>query len=399
MPTVPITDFDHHSADFAFHRDETLRGLREHSPIVWSKAYGGFWVVTSHELICKIMRDDVTFTVARGPDGSGGITIPENVNKPAVLPGEVDGERHEIYRRALSPYFAKSTIEGLVTHARDSVDGLLDIVEKMQSFDAMTDFARRVPQRVIYSYLGIEVEDPWELFEAVESIRMEPTASQAAETMHRLRTIVRKKRASGSDDVLGQLARSEDPPFDEEDLVNLCIGLILGGVRTTGDLIANCLWQLEIDREQRQHLMHDNGAIAPFVEECLRFYSPSVTIARTVTKPAEIGGVALKPGDRVLNVLYSANHDEARYGSDDKVSPGRKPAQHVAFGIGAHFCLGSWLARLEARVAIQRLLTRLPDYEIDRSGAVRGLQLGLRSYWDTLPARTAHRAARESEES
>ena len=210
---VTVVDFDHHSPEFAVSRDAILAELRSNSPIAWTENFGGFWVVTTHALITQIMRDDARFTVERTEHGRGGITIPESVNRLAILPGEVDGPRHELYRRALTPYFSKPQVETLADAVRTIVDELIDDMIAQGTFDAYNDFAREIPMRTLYGMLGIEVEDRWGLFDSIEEARRQPTEEFAGEISDRLLAMIRDKRENRTQDLLGVIANLEEPRF------------------------------------------------------------------------------------------------------------------------------------------------------------------------------------------
>jgi cytochrome P450 len=382
-----VVDFDHHSPEFARARDEVLTELRATSPIVWTERYGGFWVVTSHALIARIMRDDKRFTVERTASGGGGITIPENDYKPEIVPGEVDGRRHEAYRRALNPFFAKPHVETMAAYVRGVVDELIDKAGPAGEFDAFRDLAREIPMRAVYGYMAIgDIEDGWGLFDSIEEARKQPTPTFVGEVIDRLRAIIRQKREARTDDLLGRIATLEDPEFSEEDLLSLCVGLILGGVRTTGDLLGHAFWQLEVDRDLRARLRADPTLIPAAVAEFLRMFTPAFGLARTALEDVEVGGVTVKAGQRVLNAFHAGNHDPAVFPEPEKVDIDRTSGRHLAFGMGTHFCLGSWLARMEAQIALEQVLSRIPDYRIDLARCERSESLGLRNGWVSMPA-------------
>jgi cytochrome P450 len=378
-------DFDHHSAEFAANRADVLRRLRSDAPIAWSESHGGFWFVASHALICEILRNDSVFVVERFGDGSGGITIPENRNKPQLLPGEVDGERHDVYRSALNGYFSKARVETLRPFVEGVVDELLDGLIEAERFDAVAEFALLVPARAVLTYTGIIVDDTMDLYDAVEHARQQPTADEVKDVKARLVAIVAEKRASGARDVLGELVRLTDPVFSDEDLVGLMVGLILGGVRTTADMIAHAINHLDVDRAVRARLAANPDEIPTAVEELLRVHTPILGLARTAMSDIEVGGQQIHAGDRLLLGYWSANQDEAKYAHAETFDLDRSAAQHLTFGRGAHFCLGSWLARLELQVVVAKVIHRMPAYRIDRDRATFIESVGLRNAWTSLP--------------
>ena len=383
-----IIDFDHHSADFAANREAILEELRTTSPMAGTETHGGYWFVTSYPLICEILRNDDGFVVERAADGSGGITIPDNKDKAPLLPGELDGELHDTYRHALNPFFSKKQVETLRPFIEGVVEELTNHLLEIGQFDGVTDFAQQVPARAVLTYAGIQVEDTWDLYEAVALSREQPTADEVQAVIARLKAIIADKRRDGTDDLLGHLIQFTDPTFSDDDLVGLMVGLILGGVRSTADTLGHVLYHLDIDRELRARLIANTEAIPASVEELLRVYTPILGLARTAVKDAVVGGQEIHAGDRVLLAYHAANRDEVKFANAQEFDPDRPLVPHMTFGRGVHFCLGSWLARLELRVAVEVLLRKIPNYSIDRDNCTFIDRVGLRNAWTSLPAST-----------
>jgi cytochrome P450 family 142 subfamily A polypeptide 1 len=139
--------------------------------------------------------------------------------------------------------------------------------------------------------------------------------------------------------------------------------MLLGGDATTRHVISGGAYQLFRHPEQRRRLIDDPAAIPVAVEEMLRWVSPIKNMNRTATRDVELGGQRIREGDNVLLLYPSANRDEGVFPEPDRFDSGRQPNDHIAFGLGSHFCLGNSLARLELRVMFERLLARLPDME------------------------------------
>jgi len=164
------------------------------------------------------------------------------------------------------------------------------------------------------------------------------------------------------------------------------MSLLLGGVRTTAASIDNVLWHLDGDRELRQAVIARPEILGAVADELVRIYSPSPLVARTVVEDIELAGAQLKAGDRIAAAICSANLDPARFGDPSLVKPDRKDGLHLAFGVGTHYCLGIWLAKLEITHAVGQFLAQLPDYAVDRDRARRYDRTGVNNGWATLPA-------------
>ena len=160
--------------------------------------------------------------------------------------------------------------------------------------------------------------------------------------------VVKAKRHEPGEDVISHLARLEDPHLDDDQLLSVVLNLALGGTLTTAAWLGYGMERLERDRALRSALIADPAAISQFGEEVLRFCTPAAALARNVTRDVEVAGVEMHEGDRVLVILPSLNRDAETFPEPDTFDPTR-PRKHVAFGIGAHFCVGVHLARLEFR--------------------------------------------------
>lgn len=384
--TKPVVDFDLHSLEFRNHRVEVLDKLRAESPIAWTEAYGGHWVVTSYELICQIVRNTDRFRSERLPNGKGGILIAENPNKPVLYPGEVDGELHDQARRKLNPYFAKPVVATFEAYIEQVMDGVLDKLVGRKQFDAMVDLVNELPVKVALKYVGIDNDDPWGFYETCSAVVGQPTKEFAAEVTKQLLAYVDEKRdpERQSDDVISWLIQSGVEMTDDE-WVGDIIGLVTGAVANTASVTAHVLSALDEDRALRARLIAEPEKIPTAVEEVMRTHAPNLGLARTCFVESEIGGQLIQQGDRILLVYSSGNVDDANFPNAKTIDIDRKRSPHLSFGRGVHFCVGSWLARLEIEVAIRKVLERMPNYSVDRSRADYVDDVGIHIAFATLP--------------
>jgi cytochrome P450 len=225
--------------------------------------------------------------------------------------------------------------------------------------------------------IGIRVEEDGDRDE--ESVRAE--IDSVWDTLYRA---VLQKRANPDDGLISYLVQWQ-PPLSDLEIRDIVVSVVLGGARTTAALIENMLWYLDVDRDLRAALLADMSQLPKAVDEFMRLISPSQVVARTATKDVELGGVLVKKGDRVLVSWQSANHDEGVFEGPESFRLDRPRRPHVGFGVGAHSCLGAWLARAEAKFALEMVLTKMPGFSLDRQRCRRYEDL-LVNQWLEMPA-------------
>ncbi len=182
--------------------------------------------------------------------------------------------------------------------------------------------------------------------------------------------------------------------LDEAELLGFCTLFVIAGHETTTKMVANAVELFDRHPDQRAQIVEDPSLVPDAIEEVLRFHNSTQYMHRTLTRDIERHGETMRAGESVLLVIGAANHDEREFGpTADEFDIARRPERHLAFGYGAHFCLGAALARLEGRVALEEIHRRIPDYLVDRSGAER-FHSGNVTGWTRLPISfTPERAA------
>lgn len=388
------TSFDHHSPEYAENSAAINADLRSHCPVAHSDAHGGFWVVTRYEDVVRVAKDDETFASGHTVNGVSplGVTIP-----PAPVPHfpiEMDPPEYTPYRKLLNPMFSPAMSESWHPRITHWVDVCLDEVVETGSIDLVRDLANPVPALFTSEFLGLPLEEWREYADVMHTMIYTPPAEQG-EILKRYFTliggilaIIADRRANPRDDAISALVEAEvnGEPMPDEMIASIVNLVIVGGYDTTTGVAANALIYLADHPDQRRWLTDDPSRIPQACEEFLRCFTPQQALARTVTKPVELGGVELQPGERVLMSWASANHDETVFDDPDEVIFDRFPNRHTTFGIGIHRCLGSHIARTELAAMIGRVLDRLPDYAVDHSGAVRYPSIGIVNGWVTVPA-------------
>ncbi|MEC9344679.1 MAG: cytochrome P450 [Pseudomonadota bacterium] len=304
-----------------------------------------------------------------------------------------DPPLHTRVRRLLAEAFTPRAMRRMEPGIVAMVDGFLDRAAERGRMDLIGDFAFALPVGVICDMLGVPVADRARLrdWAAVILGALEPVitpehlarGNQAvADFSAYLKDLIDERRAAPrEDDILTALivGEVEGESLSEQELIQNCIFLLNAGHETTTNLIGNGVAGLLAFPGELARLQADPGLIDSAVEEFLRFESSNQLGNRRVTEHCAVGGVDLEPGTVIHLGIGAANRDPAQFPDPDRLDITRSPNRHLAFGWGAHVCLGNSLARMEGRIAIQRLLARFPVIERD-GDFVRGGRARFRGY-------------------
>ena len=314
-----------------------------------------------------------------------------------------DGDDHLRLRRLIADFFARKTIAQLEAIITDTADQLLDELCDRPTFDLAADFATPLPLTIIARVIGIPAGDMrdirnWSTTLAVsfdstqscpENLLEQRTALQAF--LAYIDAQVRLRRSAPDSSMLGYLVAAQGRGEIEADELSGMIGLLLlAGHETTISLIAIGSWLLLNHRDQWNMLCATPALATRAVEEILRFESPTQrSTFRVVKESFSWRGHRFAPGDQISVIIGSANRDELVFDRPDRFDITRLANRHVAFGHGLHDCVGKWLARTEGQIALQRLVMRMPDLQLDphippvwnRNSFFRGMR--------TLPVRRA----------
>lgn len=394
----PMVKFDHHTREFSNNRSALLKELREHTPLAYTESYGGHWVVTSYALAKQVLDNPEIFSSEKLPDGTRGVTIPSV--GPRLLPAEVDPPVHSKLRRLIAPAYTPKSVKALEPVVREITVKLVDDLLRKGDFDIVADVSEVLPPLVGLRHLKFPEEEREAMVAAVKiALSTKVSSDQAAQAFgsacQRMMAFALSRRQSPQeDDLMSVLAQSKDPELSDEELMWLGITLFVGGFKNPGALISNMLLHLGQDIELRQRLIRDRSLIPKAIEEFLRFYTPGVSVARTVTRSTELGGIQLVEGDRVLVPLPGANHDEAMFTNGEVFDIDRETnAKHIAFGGGPHFCVGFRLSYLMFNTLLNEIFDRIPDYVVYADRALRVDDAGIQAGYVTIPASTGMRQA------
>jgi cytochrome P450 len=370
------------------------RRLRDEAPVYWSEKQR-FWAITRYDDVIAVLHDPGRFSSRGGPVGrSDQAGLPR---QPLI---QDDPPHHDRLRRILSKAFTPRTTAEREGRIREIARGLLEETRKRlaggEEIDLVHAFTSPFPVNVIAGILGIppELHDRLRLWNATTSatgaaeVREAHAPKIMREMYATLSELIEARRAKRRDDLFSALidaSENDESPLEPDELVGLCQLLWTAGNETTTNLLSNAALVLQERPDLLELARTRPEAIPAMVEELLRLQSPVNCLARTATEDLELRGQEIRQDD-VLMVMYaSANRDPRHFERPDEFDPGRRPNDHVAFSHGIHFCLGSHLARLEARVGVQALGELLPSVRLRPERGVR-IPTGILRGWLRLPA-------------
>jgi cytochrome P450 len=352
------------------------RRLRREQPVLLVQGIlGEDYLVTRYDDVLAVLKDPERFSSHGNARGIG------LVMGRTIL--EMEGVEHVRHRKLVTPFFAPSALRGgLDGRIAAVVHELIDAFAADGSADLVRQFTFVFPIRVITDIIGIPVED-YETFHqwAIDLIAVGEDPERGLGASQRildyLRPVLEERKASPRSDLLSALARAEvdGQRLDDMEVLSFLRLLVPAGAETTYRLTGSLLYALLAHPEVLAEVRADRGKLDLALEETLRWESPVQYVTRETTRPVTLAGVDL-PAEALVSVaIGSANRDETHYADADRFDLHRRPDDHLAFGLGQHFCAGSHLARAEARIALNALLDRLPDLRLDpeQSCDVRGL--------------------------
>ena len=336
--------------------------LRATTPVFRDES--GLWGLVSYEAVAFASRRPDLFSSA---GGSRPLTGP----LPHMI--DMDDPDHHLRRSLVSKGFTPRRIAALEPQVTQIVTEILDDFE---GGDFIGEVAALIPLYVIGDLLGIPPQDRKQLLAWSEDMlagqgdRSEATLQRTYAAVGAFREyaggLVSQRRAAPGDDLISVLAHAEvaGAQLTDDQVISETLLVLIGGDETTRHVIGGGVEQLLRQREHWDALRADPTAIPTAVEEMLRWVSPIKNMCRTLTADTEIAGTVIPAGDQALLLYEAANRDPAQFVHPHTFEPARTPNDHVAFGLGRHFCMGAYLARLEVRVLLEQLLVRMPDLQL-----------------------------------
>ena len=356
-PDVALTDGAFYAGDPHPHFD----WMRAHAPLYWD---GQVWGLTRYADLLLAAKDAQTFR-------NGGGIRPTQPPMPYMI--DLDDPPHRQRRGLVSRGFTPRRVQEHEPRIREISAGLIEQAKARGRFDFVHDVAAWLPLIVIGDLLGVEPDDHARLLAWSEAmiqgdgttdpVKMMAAAAAFDDYITYQRDVIEDRRARPRDDLVSILVHAEidGERLSDNDLLMESLLILIGGDETTRHVLSGGMYELLRDPAQFQTLARDPSRIPAAVEEMLRWVSPIQNMARTAARDVEWHGQRIEAGQKVLLLYPAANRDPAVFREPHRFDAARAPNDHVAFGIGAHFCLGANLARLELRVFFEELVRRMPS--------------------------------------
>ncbi len=381
-------DYDPYA--YAIHEDPypVYARLREEAP-AWRNEKLGFWALSRHADVLAAFKDPSRYSSRHGvsvdPDA---FSEKASANMSFLA---MDPPRHTRMRALVSRGFTPRRVSELEPRIREIARQHLAGFAEAGRCEFIAEFAGRLPMDVISELVGVPEADRPELRRLADLVvhREEgvsglppATIESAMKLVQYFRGHLGERRRQPRDDLTGALLEAEidGDRLSENEIISFLFLMIIAGNETTTKLLANMLYWLWRNPDQRKLVDDDPGLIPRWVEETLRYDNSSQAIARLLMEDVELHGEALRAGEKVVLLIGSANRDERVFARADRFDILRDTTASLSFGQGNHFCLGASLARLEGRVALEELWPAIRAFEVDVEGLERVHSVNVRGF-------------------
>jgi cytochrome P450 len=389
-PTETVAPVHYSPYDYAVHEDPypVYARLRAEAPLYRNEELD-FWALSRHADVLSAFRDPARLSNRFGVTLDPAAYGPNAHRSMSFL--AMDAPRHTRMRSLVSKAFTMRRVAEREPAIRALAVEYLERALEMGSFDMVGDVAGKLPMDVISQMIGVPATDRAEVRRLADLLvhRQEGVLDVPPEGMEAALVLagyfadmVAERRAARRDDLTSGLidAETDGDRLSDDEIVSFLFLMVVAGNETTTKLLANAwYWAWRFPDQKARAL---SGAVSPpdWVEETLRYDTSSQMLLRVTVGEIELYGTVLPDSSRVLLLLGSANRDPAAFDQPDRYRLGRDTSKLISFGGGRHFCLGAPLARLEGRVVLEELVTRVADYEVDPDGAERVHSINVRGF-------------------
>lgn len=361
-----------------------FRRLRDEAP-VYELAREQIWVISRYADVEAGMMDWRTFSSAQGN------VIYEDPARIGRTLTTNDPPRHDQLRRLIGAGYTPGRVKAHEARIEQLVDDLLAKVDPT-GFDFVSEFAGPLTGKVIGSLIGVPEEELERLRVAVDAAFVPtdefPGGRGLGEVFAFMMDLVARRRRESRDDMLSAFLAAADNgvKMSDQDIAVTGGSILAAGFSSTAHTMSNILLGLFEAPDQRRLVLDDPSLIPNMIEEGLRYDVGTMSFGRQTTRDVELHGVTIPADSRVMLLLSSANRDERRFEDPDRFDLYRKEKRHISFNVGIHHCLGSSLARLEMRIAFEKLLAHLGEFSLNLDRSVRVQSLNFRGF-RCLPVR------------
>jgi len=357
-----------------------LRGNRPQKPVEFDESLGA-WSVYGYAEVQRILGDHENFSAATA--AVAAVQVDEKFLAGDI--SQMDPPEQTKYRKLIGRAFSPRVIAGLEPQIHKITAELLDAVRDKGSFELVADLAYPLPVRVIADLLGVDGKDfdlfkgaAFDIIENMAGIDFVAGGEDVEEQIHgaekRLQPLldymleqVLLRRRTPREDLLTYLTQVEDSGdrLTDNEIVNVANVLLITGHITSTMMLGNTMACLVAEPDKLARVRDDRSLVPSAIEEALRLLPPAATLSRVATREVEVAGVTIPPNQMILPWVSAANRDPLQFENPDEFLPDRSPNDHIVFGHGVHYCLGTRLARMEGAIALNALLDRYPDFALE----------------------------------
>jgi hypothetical protein len=376
-----IANFHHWNPEHQEDPNPFFDRVRNTCPVAWSNKHEGFWLLTKYEDVYRAYQEPILFSAFPNAIPAAGWG-----NARPVIPTESDPPEHTHYREILAPLFTAHRMRTLETRILEHTQDLIAAIKEKGECNFAAEFAQELPARVFLEMMGWPITDAAMFLRWCDAMMRdipgdpEATAASKAQAAGELYGYFNAEldgrdaaglpdRGDKADfiDWLRSARFAGERPLTRNEILDIIFIVLIAGLDTTQGVLSLSIEFLANNPEYRRDLVENPDLVQSAVEELLRWFAP-VLPGRRLTEDFELRGVKMNKGERVMLSTTSACRDEDEFENAGTVDLRRNPNRHIAFGVGAHRCLGSHLARVELRTALAEWHKEIPEYRV-KAGA------------------------------